>query len=280
MEKLTTKFKDFFIPSERNNYRAKTLHINFLTVYLALALVLVTLEQTATFTSGVGVILGIATDIKISKLFDLTNKERIKRGLSLLTYNDKLAEAAKKKAQDMFKSDYWAHFSPDGKTPWDFINGAGYKYEYAGENLAKNFMFSDTVVSAWMNSKSHRDNVLRDQYREVGFAVVNGVLEGEETTLVVEMFGAPIKSVAESQANSPPLILASENSGKPIINLKKLSLNYGLVIFSLLIFSLILDLYFAARLGVVRITGKHLAHLIFLTVVIISLFIATKGAII
>lgn len=100
-----------------------------------------------------------------------------------------MSQAAAAKAKHMFLNNYWAHTAPDGTTPWDFINGAGYVYSVAGENLAKNFSNSQGVVGAWMNSSSHRENILRSQYADIGFAVVNGVLNGEETTLVVQMFG-------------------------------------------------------------------------------------------
>jgi len=132
-----------------------------------------------------GSILGFATDISTQKLLTLTNEERAKDGLSELSYNLKLEEAAQKKAKDMFAKDYWSHYGPSGETPWDFILDSDYQYEYAGENLAKNFLFSGDVVNAWMNSETHRDNILRKEYSEVGFAIVNGVLNDEETTLVV-----------------------------------------------------------------------------------------------
>jgi hypothetical protein len=134
-------------------------------------------------------ILGFATNIYIEKLFADTNNERVSHGLKSLTLNSALSRAAQKKAEDMFADDYWAHVAPDGTTPWDFINREGYKYIYAGENLARDFNDSDAVVTAWMNSPSHRENLLRNDYEEIGFAVVNGKLNGSDTTLVVQMFG-------------------------------------------------------------------------------------------
>jgi hypothetical protein len=105
----------------------------------------------------------------------------------------------------MFSNNYWAHFSPQGKSPWDFIVGAGYTYTLAGENLAKNFNDSVGVVDAWMNSPSHRENLLKPGYKEIGFAVVNGTLNGEETTLVVQMFGATTKTDLVAKAAEPTI---------------------------------------------------------------------------
>jgi hypothetical protein len=187
--------RHLFLPHHTNNHRAKVLHIDAMFVYVLLFAVL-----------NIGIrfahkempqVLGYATDIYADQLLASTNAQRATAGLSQLTMNNQLAQAAALKAQDMFTNNYWAHNSPQGKTPWQFIAAAGYKYTVAGENLAKNFNNSAGVVDAWMASPTHRDNVLKASYREVGFAVVNGVLNGEETTLVVQMFGsqnAPVQA--------------------------------------------------------------------------------------
>ena len=68
----------------------------------------------------------------------------------------------------MFSKNYWAHFAPDGSTsPWDFIHQSGYNYIFAGENLAKGFTDANSVVAAWMNSPSHRENILSNKYKDV-----------------------------------------------------------------------------------------------------------------
>ncbi len=132
MKKITDFLHHLLIPKEENNYRAKALHTDFLTYYLVIALFL-----TFTFKQlGLSNVLGFATDITVDKLYQLTNQQREKNSLPDLTYNDKLSAAAAKKAADMFAKNYWAHYGPDGETPWDFIMGSGYSYEFAGENLA------------------------------------------------------------------------------------------------------------------------------------------------
>ena len=127
----------FFIPSEKNNFRAKTIQHDFLTYYLAVAFLFVFIIRG--FGGTVSHVLGIATDITVDKLLEYTNEERQKNNLPVLSYNQKLSDAAAKKAADMLAKNYWAHFAPDGGTPWDFILNSGYSYELAGENLAKNF---------------------------------------------------------------------------------------------------------------------------------------------
>lgn len=148
-------------------------------------------------------VLGIASNVDQKKLIELTNVERQKLGLSAVRENSELDAAAAAKAQNMFAENYWAHYSPSGKDPWGFIQGAGYKFSVAGENLAKNFQTSDEVVQAWMNSPSHRDNMVNAKYQDIGIAVMNGTLNGEETTLVVQEFGSPAPGFVAAVAAVP-----------------------------------------------------------------------------
>ncbi len=180
-------FLHHFLPNQFGGNRAVLLGAKYLVVYALLAIFsLGFLKTLPTVAPGV---LGYASDIKVDELLNLTNKKRIESGLGVLTLNSALSEAASGKAKHMFTNDYWAHVSPDGTTPWDFILAEKYDYIYAGENLAKNFNTSKQVVEAWYDSPSHKENLLNKNYTEVGFAVVNGELDGYETTLVVQMFG-------------------------------------------------------------------------------------------
>jgi len=136
-------------------------------------------------------VLAYATSISTSGLHSATNQARNQHGLSGYQLNSKLSSAAAAKAKDMFAKNYWAHNAPDGTTPWSFITKAGYSYATAGENLAKDFSASANVVNAWLSSSSHRANVLNKTYRDVGYAAVNGTLQGKQTTLVVAMYASP-----------------------------------------------------------------------------------------
>ena len=129
-------------------------------------------------------------------LVSLTNSERAKAGLGALSVNGALTSAATAKANDMFAKGYFAHTSPDGRTPWDFIAAAGYDYVYAGENLAIGYASASELMSAWMNSQSHRDNILSSKFREIGIAVVSGQYDGTEKTIVVQVFGAQVAAEA------------------------------------------------------------------------------------
>lgn len=121
----------------------------------------------------------------------LTNQGRVEQALPTLKESQILAVAAKNKAQDMITRGYFAHQSPDGRQPWDWIKSAGYEYEYAGENLAINYSDSADVYRAWMNSPTHKANILNGHYTEIGIAVATTTIQGRESILVVQMFGSP-----------------------------------------------------------------------------------------
>ncbi len=148
-------------------------------------------------------VLGYATDISVAGLNAASNQQRANNGLAPYTLNGALNVAATNKAADMFADNYWAHTAPDGTTPWWFINNAGYSYSSAGENLAKNFMTSSGVVNGWMNSPGHRANVLNSGFVDVGYGVMNGILQGQEVTLVVAMYATPAAAPAPAPAPTP-----------------------------------------------------------------------------
>jgi len=291
MNSLLNKIHHFFVPHEENNYHAQSLHTNMLSIYLLVAVVLVFASKNI---SSFSQVLGIATDISISKLLTFTNEERSKVDLPALQENPQLTLAAEKKAADMFKKDYWSHFAPDGGSPWDFIKQSGYQYEFAGENLAKNFLFSRNVVDAWMNSPTHQKNILKKEYTEVGYAVVNGMLSGEETTVVVQMFGTPItKTVENIQIPKPmqkelpvvqeihkPAILGQSQKQSVVINGKRLAFDINMIFIIFIVCALVLDFAYASKLNILHLRGKHLAHLLFLGFISLGiLFILKQGAI-
>lgn len=125
-----------------------------------------------------------------NELLTLVNQQRTAAGVAPLTSNPRLVSAAHSKSVDMFTKDYWSHNAPDGSEPWHFFHENGYSFKYAGENLAKNFQDAAGVVSGWMNSPSHRQNILSPNFTEIGLTAEPGILQGEQTMLVVAHFGA------------------------------------------------------------------------------------------
>lgn len=208
---------NWFLPHKDTHKKAHLISWEALLVYVLLFILLQVGFSIVSY-SKPG-ILGINSSIDQKKLIELTNKEREKKGLSQVSENEALNKAAGMKAANMFEENYWAHFSPSGKTPWNFILGSGYKFTFAGENLAKNFQTSDDVVAAWMNSKTHRDNLLNSSYKDIGIAVVDGVLNGQKTTLVVQEFGTTenlaLKPTVDVQGKQ--IALSQDEFNKPLL---------------------------------------------------------------
>jgi hypothetical protein len=172
-------------------------------------------------------VLGAKSDFSAGSLLDDTNVERAKDNEPALALNPQLAAAAQAKAEDMVKADYWAHNSPEGKTPWSFINASGYQYQTAGENLAYGFSSAGDSVAGWMNSPEHRANILDNTYRDVGFGVAsspNYQGQGPETVVVAE-YGQPATAanpVAATQASNV-LGASSEIAAQPVSRVQVLA---------------------------------------------------------
>lgn len=173
------------------NFLIKILSIKFLRIF-----VLFTMLIGVSFFIQKGThnmhFLGVSYNITDAQLLSKINLIRRQNGLSPLIINGKLSYAASLKANDMLQKNYWSHFSPTGASPWYFIANSNYRYVYAGENLAKGYTNTDEVFNAWMNSESHKNNILSRSYTETGFAVVSGNFQGQNSTIIVEMFGSRI----------------------------------------------------------------------------------------
>lgn len=192
--------KRMLVPHKGNEFRPHLIRAQGLIAVLIIAL----LAQAAYgfFTTGRVDVLSRVSSIQTTDLLTYTNNEREAKGMADLQLNDKLSQAAYLKAQDMFEAQYWAHVSPSGVQPWKWFGDVGYSYSTAGENLAKNYPTPKATVDAWMNSESHRANILNDKFKEVGFAVLDGVLEDENTTLIVALYGSPATTIAVQPATT------------------------------------------------------------------------------
>lgn len=286
--------RNWFIPHKDTHKKAYLISWEALLIYILLFIFLQVGFSIVGYTKG-GV-LGITGNIDQKKIIELTNKEREKKGLPDVVENEALDKAAQMKAQNMFVENYWAHFAPSGKSPWDFILGSGYKFTYAGENLAKNFYNSDDVVSAWMASPTHKDNLLNSKYQDIGIAVVDGVLNGQKTTLVVQEFGTtqnvspqPIVDLSgkknivsvEDYNQKPELVQSVQTPeiGKSLIDPYKFSKTAAVTLISFMGILLALDMIILYKRGVFRLTSHYLAHMSLLTVTLASILSSHSGAI-
>ena len=143
-----------------------------------------------------------------------TNVERAAGAADQLVRNDKLDRAAQLKAEHMAARHYFAHFSPEGVSPWYWFAEVEYPFVHAGENLAIHFTDSSAVVRAWMASPTHRANIMNSDFSEIGIGIAEGVYEGYPTLYVVQLFGTPAAPLAELESVAP-LAIASELATSP-----------------------------------------------------------------
>jgi Cysteine-rich secretory protein family len=200
-------FRKYFVPHEGNEHKPHLLRRELIAAVCVIALagelvLLSGVSYLAPFSRMFGTILA-------SALVDQTNANRTTDNLTPLRFSPVLQAAAQMKANDMAANSYFAHTSPAGITPWHWFDEAGYKYMYAGENLAVNFTDSQDVTNAWMNSPGHRANILNNNFTEIGIATAEGMYKGESAIFVVELFGtpppAPIVPVAVAASSPPPV---------------------------------------------------------------------------
>lgn len=301
--KIAHKIAHLIFPRESNNQKAKLLHPSGISI---LALFLILFQLVLTFIPHVGPsILGYAANISPAEVIRLTNEKRSQAGLLPLSENPILSAAAQAKGADMLNRDYWAHIAPDGTQPWKFFIDFGYKYRYAGENLARDFSNPSSAVDAWMASPTHKENLLSPKYKEVGIAVIEGDLAGVDTTIIVQFFGSkfvdttPSVPLAEAQ---PAAVVAEEQSVSPVpafipvtevkegvapavksdIFISPFSTTRSLSLFvvGILLAVLVLDGVLISRRRIVRIGGRTLAHIAFLGMIIAIALILEAGQII
>ncbi len=186
-------FRKHFIPHKHNNHKPHFLRSKNIR-FLALSILLIEIcFLTIPTLKIIDYISNNFTALVLpTVLADLTNINREKINLPSLTVNETLNTVASMKAQDMAAKGYFAHISPEGKEPWFWFDKAGYKYEYAGENLAIDFTDSEDVTLAWMNSPTHKANIIKHAYTEMGTGIATGTYEGNPTVFVAQVYAKPL----------------------------------------------------------------------------------------
>lgn len=302
---LSGKLRHWFTPHLTNNFRARLLHnsgiLAVIGIVLAGNLFLRLLSSSSLH------VLGFTSSVTIDEVVTDTNAERASFGLKPLAYNEKLADAARRKAANMFSENYWAHNSPSGKSPWYWFQQAGYNYVYAGENLAKDFGNTSRLMDAWMASPTHKENIVNPKYTEIGVAVVPGSILGADTVLVVQLFGtqqggsvtptatsnlktaAPQVAEVKGQTTVVPAVDEIKVLGSPVpspapvqqskISQFDLARTLNLATTALFILALILDLLLAENQKLSRRVGNNWAHIIFINVILLATIIVNAGKI-
>lgn len=194
--------KNYFIPHKGNDHQPHFLREKCLGVVLVIVIVATCLSVILAI-PAVSTRFNYLASILPTILVEKANESRAEIGENQLVMNDVLSAAAQLKANDMAAKGYFSHVSPDGTSPWFWIQKAGYAYTDAGENLAVNFMDSDEVHNAWMNSPGHRANILRNGFTEIGIATASGTYNGRSAIFVVQYFGKPRPTLVQVTSSAP-----------------------------------------------------------------------------
>jgi uncharacterized protein YkwD len=225
-----------------SNLRPKHKHTKqFLKTYypylplLTILFVIISIVQPWRLPNKSNGVLSYATKMSVNELLDSTNEVRIQNNEKPLQIDSKLTKAAQSKADDMTTKDYWSHNTPSGQEPWVFISKYNYIYKKAGENLAYGFSDPREVLAGWLNSPSHRENVLDKSFQDVGFGFANSTnfIKSGPATIVVAMYGtstnSPVGSFSttDSQTNSYSTTLGSKTVEVKNVGINRLQIFTG-----------------------------------------------------
>lgn len=196
------------------------------------------------------------------------------------------------------------------------MKGAGYKYSVAGENLARDFADTPSMMDAWMASPTHKANIVNPKYKEIGIAVINCSLLGSDTALVVQMFGsqyvgvapgtttaraavksltteeAPVNEQVAGQESAPKLLTetdpnlvlpqasdSSEAKQLSVFTPTQFQKAFLVAILLLITGVLVIDMWLVEERKIVRISSRSLGHFLFLSGILIVVLIVKAGVI-
>ena len=112
-----------------------------------------------------------------ARMLVLVNNERAKAGLPALRADPEMTRVARAHSRDMFARGYFAHLTPEGRTPFDRMRSSGVRFLVAGENLA----LGQTLTichNGLMNSPGHKANILDKSYGRLGIGILDGGMHG------------------------------------------------------------------------------------------------------
>lgn len=118
-------------------------------------------EQTPQLVAGVA-----------GRVVTLTNSARTRRGCRPLRVDSRLTRSARIHSLEMARTGKFSHESPDGSSPWDRMERAGYRAG-AAENIGRGYASADEAVRAWLGSADRRQNILNCAITTIGVGVVS-----------------------------------------------------------------------------------------------------------
>ncbi|MCA9380705.1 hypothetical protein KC678_00380, partial [Candidatus Dojkabacteria bacterium] len=160
----------------------------------------------------------VSAAITIDELLTAHNEQRIKAGLEPLTLSTTLSRSASDKAEVMLDLNCWSHYCPPDTEPWEYFKAVGYNYQHAGENLAEGFSTIDSVMAAWLNSPTHKENILNPNFDEIGFGFAYGTYQGKaNNTIITVHFGKKFALEDILQEDIPVSDLTKQTVNKSLL---------------------------------------------------------------
>lgn len=108
------------------------------------------------------------TDL-INEVYEITNNYRSLVGVSSLTLDSSLVEAASIRAKEL--SDSFSHTRPNGSGCFTVLSELGISYGTAGENIAAGYSSSQSVMEGWRSSSGHYQNIISSKFKKIGIGV-------------------------------------------------------------------------------------------------------------
>lgn len=109
-----------------------------------------------------------AANAQIQRIVELVNQRRKEAGLAPVRVNATLASCAQQYSEVQAAQGAINHTGPDGSNPGQRLKRCGYAWKHYGENLAGGYVDAGEVMTAWMNSPSHRKNIMNGKLKEIG----------------------------------------------------------------------------------------------------------------
>ncbi|MEM8808605.1 MAG: CAP domain-containing protein [Cyanobacteria bacterium P01_G01_bin.38] len=139
----------------------------------------------------------------VTDLLTLTNAARDEAGVDPLTFSYQLGQSAQTYAKEMADNDFFSHTGLNNSTFGQRIAGADYQFNAIGENLGAGFSTPSGVVNGWLASEGHRNNILNEDFTDIGLGVFHKA-DSTHGTYWVQHFGKPSASASSNSERFTP----------------------------------------------------------------------------
>jgi hypothetical protein len=136
--------------------------------------------------------------LRLHEMAVAINQVRVAHGLPPLKLNPDLCRAAQLMSDEILLTGNFGHIDSEGRRADARARMFGYEFEWLGENLAAGQSSAERALQAWLNSLSHRENLLNPAYREMGLGY---------TQLMGSRYGSCWAQLLGSRVGVYPLVI-------------------------------------------------------------------------